>query len=121
MSYTADTWPADRWPNFSFTEMACSETGECGMDKATMDRLQLLRSHYGSPLTITSGYRSPRHSIEAAKAAPAERPRCGLPPAGSSVPFFDSFLFQWRHTQERCQGNIRGEVCEQGVDNGSVG
>jgi len=40
------------------------------MDETTMDRLQLLRSHYGSPLTITSGYRSPRHSIEAAKAAP---------------------------------------------------
>ena len=70
MSYTADTWPAGRWPNFSFTEMACSETGECAMDETTMDRLQLLRSHYGSPLTITSGYRSPRHSIEAAKAAP---------------------------------------------------
>ena len=70
MSYTADIWPQDRWPNFSFEEMACSETGECGMDEATMDRLQLLRSHYGSPLTITSGYRSPRHSIEAAKKAP---------------------------------------------------
>ena len=40
------------------------------MDKATMDRLQLLRSHLGFPLTITSGYRSPRHSIEAAKVAP---------------------------------------------------
>ena len=35
-----------------------------------MDRLQLLRSHYGFPLTITSGYRSPRHSIEAAKKTP---------------------------------------------------
>jgi len=70
VSYTADTWPTDRWPNFTFAEMACQETGECAMDKATMDRLQLLRDHYGLPLTITSGYRSPRHSIEAAKAAP---------------------------------------------------
>ena len=61
MSYTADTWPADRWPNFDFAEMACQETGECAMDKATMDRLQLLRSHLGFPLTITSGYRSPHH------------------------------------------------------------
>ena len=75
MSYTANNWPAGRWPNFSFAEMACSETGECGMDKATMDRLQLLRSHYGSPLTITSGYRSPRHSIEAAKKAPGSHVR----------------------------------------------
>ena len=70
MSYTANNWPAGRWPNFSFAEMACSETGECEMVKATMDRLQLLRDHYGFPFTITSGYRSPRHTIEAAKAAP---------------------------------------------------
>ena len=70
VSYTADTWPAGRWPNFSFTEMACQETGECGIDEATMDRMQLLRDYCGLPLTITSGYRSPRHSIEAAKAAP---------------------------------------------------
>ena len=75
MSYTADTWPADRWPNFSFAEMACSETGECAMDKATMDRLQLLRDHFGSPLTITSGYRSSRHSVEAAKKAPGSHAR----------------------------------------------
>jgi hypothetical protein len=33
MSYTANNWPAGRWPNFSFAEMACSETGECDMDK----------------------------------------------------------------------------------------
>ena len=45
MSYTADTWPTDRWPNFAFTEMACQKTGECAMGKATMDRLQLLRDH----------------------------------------------------------------------------
>ena len=70
MSYTASNWPTNRWPNFALAEMSCQETGECAMDKATMDRLQLLRSHLGFPLTITSGYRSPRHSIEAAKAAP---------------------------------------------------
>ena len=40
------------------------------MGKATMDRLQLLRSHLGFQLTITSGCRSPRHSIEAAKVSP---------------------------------------------------
>ena len=52
--FTADIWPQDRWPNF-----ACSETGECAMD-----RLQLLRYHDGHPLTITSGYSSPAHSSE---------------------------------------------------------
>ena len=70
MSYTAADWPADRWPNFAHRELACSETGECEMDEAFMDRLQLLRNHYGHALRITSGYRSPAHSIEAAKKAP---------------------------------------------------
>ena len=70
MSYTEATWPKDRWPNFAHRELACSETGECEMDEAFMDRLQLLRNHYGHALRITSGYRSPAHSIEAAKPAP---------------------------------------------------
>ena len=67
VNYTTATWPSDRWPNFSFGELACSETGECRMDPLTMDRLQLLRSQYGQPLIISSGYRSPEHKIEAAK------------------------------------------------------
>ena len=70
MSYTEATWPKDRWPNFAHRELACSETGECEMDEAFMDRLQLLRNHYGHALRITSGYRSPAHSIEAAKKTP---------------------------------------------------
>ena len=65
-TYTADTWPANRWPNFSFAEMACRETGECVLDGALMDALQRVRAICG-PLTVTSGYRSPRHSKEAAK------------------------------------------------------
>ena len=65
-TYTADTWPANRWPNFSFAEMACRETGECLLDGALMDALQRVRAICG-PLTVTSGYRSPRHSKEAAK------------------------------------------------------
>ena len=65
-TYTADTWPANRWPNFSFAEMAGRETGECLLDGALMDALQRVRAICG-PLTVTSGYRSPRHSKEAAK------------------------------------------------------
>ena len=65
-TYTADTWPSDRWPNFSFAEMACRETGECLLDGALVDALQRVRAICG-PLTVTSGYRSPRHSKEAAK------------------------------------------------------
>ena len=70
MNYTAADWLAERWPNFAHRELACSETGECEMDEAFMDRLQLLRDHYGHPLPITSGYRSPAHSIEVAKSTP---------------------------------------------------
>ena len=69
LDYRPETWPNDRWPNFSYGEMACSETGACQMDPQTMDRLQLLRAHYGHPLVITSGYRSPKHSREVAKPA----------------------------------------------------
>ena len=70
VSFTANNLSGDRWPNFAHRELACSETGECEMDEAFMDRLQLLRNHYGHALRITSGYRSPAHSIEAAKKAP---------------------------------------------------
>jgi len=65
-TYTADTWPSDRWPNFAFAEMACRETGECLLDEALMDALQRVRAICG-PMTVTSGYRSPRHSEEVAK------------------------------------------------------
>lgn len=35
-----------------------------------MNRLQALRTAYGKPLKVSSGYRSPLHPIEAAKALP---------------------------------------------------
>ena len=59
VNFNAGNWPQDRWPNFAHPELACSETGECEMDEAFMDRLRLLRNHYGHALRITSGYRSP--------------------------------------------------------------
>ena len=59
VSFTADNWPQDHRSNFAFNELACCETGECEMDEAFMDRLQLLRNHCGHALRITSGYRSP--------------------------------------------------------------
>ena len=65
-AYTASTWPELDWPNFSFAEMACSQTGQCLLDQALMDALQRVRDICG-PLTVTSGYRSPRHSVEMAK------------------------------------------------------
>ena len=59
-----------RWPNFSAGEFRCSHTGKDGMDPAFMDRLQALRTEYGKPMVITSGYRDPAHPIEARKASP---------------------------------------------------
>ena len=59
-----------QWPNFSERDMKCSETGECKMDVHFMNRLQGLRREVSRPMRVTSGYRSPDHSIEAAKPSP---------------------------------------------------
>ena len=69
VDYTQQEWPTDRWPNFSRKEMECQETGECLLCEDMMDALQQMRHELGSPMTISSGYRSPSHSIEAAKIA----------------------------------------------------
>jgi len=46
------------YPNFSEKEFACSHTGEAKMLPEFMARLQRLRTAYGKPMVITSGYRS---------------------------------------------------------------
>lgn len=58
------------YPNFTKAEFSCSHTGDCNMQPAFMERLQTLRIAFGKPMTISSGYRSPLHPIEAAKAKP---------------------------------------------------
>lgn len=60
------------YPNFSQEEFKCRQTGECVMHPEFMQRLQLLRSRFGKPMPISSGYRSPDHSIERVKASPGE-------------------------------------------------
>lgn len=57
-------------PEFTHDEFACKHTGECEMREDFMDALHRLRMHYGKPMVITSGYRSPRHPIEASKQKP---------------------------------------------------
>ena len=69
VDYTQQEWPVGRWPNFSRKEMECQETGECLLCEDMMDALQQIRHELGSPMTISSGYRSPRHSIEAVDVA----------------------------------------------------
>jgi zinc D-Ala-D-Ala carboxypeptidase len=68
--YTEDTWPKGRWKNFSFDEMKCQETGICALNAPFMDLLQDLRDTVGFPITISSGYRSLSHSLEAKKEKP---------------------------------------------------
>lgn len=63
-------WTA--YPNFTREEFRCKHTGECEMHHVFMQRLQHLRAKYGKPMIVTSGFRSVRHPIEAAKASPGE-------------------------------------------------
>ena len=55
------------YPNFTKEKFDCKQTGENAMQPDFMQRLQALRTEYGKPMIITSGYRSTEHSIEAAK------------------------------------------------------
>ena len=65
--YASNTWPSDRWPNFSYNELKCKHSGLCDIDEDMMDALQSLRETIGRGLTITSGYRHESHPIESAK------------------------------------------------------
>lgn len=56
-----------KYPNFSRPEFQCKFTGLCEMDVEFMDALQALRSEFGLPMRITSGYRHPTHPVEARK------------------------------------------------------
>ena len=61
-------WQADKWPDFTESEMRCRETGELEMSIHFMNRLQGLRRDFNQAMVVTSGYRSPNHSIEKNKA-----------------------------------------------------
>ena len=52
---------------FTLEEFACQETGENEIKEEFVTSLDALRAECGFPFRITSGYRSPRHSIEAKK------------------------------------------------------
>jgi uncharacterized protein YcbK (DUF882 family) len=59
-----------RYPNFKADEFKCSHCGVNRMTPDFMGKLQALRTAYGKPMRITSGYRCPQHPTEAKKAAP---------------------------------------------------
>jgi zinc D-Ala-D-Ala carboxypeptidase len=58
------------YPNFSAAEFRCKHTGQLRMDAGFMDRLQALRTDYGKPIAISSGYRDKTHPAEARKDEP---------------------------------------------------
>jgi uncharacterized protein YcbK (DUF882 family) len=58
-----------KYPNFKADEFSCKHCGQNKMQPEFMDKLQELRNLYCKPMKITSGYRCPKHPIEAAKKA----------------------------------------------------
>lgn len=52
---------------FTLEEFACQETGENGIKEEFVTALDCLRGACGFSFVITSGYRSPRHSLEIKK------------------------------------------------------
>ena len=62
----------EQFPNFKAAEFRCRHTGRDGMHPDHMRRLQQLRTMYGKPMRVTSGYRHPTHPIEARKATSGE-------------------------------------------------
>lgn len=65
----------DNYPNFTKEEFDCRETGTNEMRDSFLVMLQQLRDELGEPIKITSGYRDPRHSVEASKEAPGVHTR----------------------------------------------
>lgn len=59
-----------KYPNFSEAEFRCKHCGKVNMDPDFLSRLQAVRTAYGKPLVVTSGYRCPEHPIEAKKPNP---------------------------------------------------
>lgn len=59
-----------RFKYFNIKDFDCQETGENDIDFDFVTKLDALREACGFPFIITSGYRSPNHSIEASKDKP---------------------------------------------------
>ena len=66
----------DYYPNpyFSEDELKCHETGEYYFSRVFLAQLIELRQACNFPFKISSAYRSPRHSIEAAKISKGKQP-----------------------------------------------
>jgi uncharacterized protein YcbK (DUF882 family) len=58
------------YPNFTPDEFRCKHSGRIQMHPEFMARLQRLRTAFGKPMVITSGYRDATHPAERNKAEP---------------------------------------------------
>jgi zinc D-Ala-D-Ala carboxypeptidase len=58
------TWSAWPWQFFTPKEVACRGTGRLSISCNLMGKLDLLRSRFGSPLNISSAFRSPYHNAK---------------------------------------------------------
>lgn len=56
-----------KYPNFTEDEFRCKHTGLCEVQSEFMDNLQALRTEWGKPMRVNSGYRHWSHPIEARK------------------------------------------------------
>lgn len=59
-------------PFFKKSEFDCKHTGKNKMRPEFMETLCLIRSTFGKPMIISSGYRDPSHPVEAVKDSPGE-------------------------------------------------
>ena len=60
-------WEIQVFKYFKLEDFNCQETGENEMSRDFIHKLDELREACGFPFIITSGYRSPNHSIEKRK------------------------------------------------------
>lgn len=59
-----------KYPNFKANEFKCSHCGAEGINESLVAKLQAMRTEYGKPMRITSGYRCPKHPVEVQKSVP---------------------------------------------------
>jgi uncharacterized protein YcbK (DUF882 family) len=67
-----------KYPNFNKAEFDCKHTGNNEMQHSFMEKLQTLRTRYGKSVRVSSGYRDPKHPIEARKAGVSGAHTTGL-------------------------------------------
>lgn len=61
-----------KYKNFNEKEFSCKHTGKNRMRPEFMDILQQIRTTYGKPMVVSSGYRDKTHPAESSKKAPGE-------------------------------------------------